>query len=294
MRVTERLIFDRSSRDVGRARESSQSAQELVATGRKVNHPGDDPALAGQIAAFQVSSSRTSALSTTADLASRELQAADGALDTVGNVLSRARELAVQFSSDAYPADQRAIGAAEVETLVSSAIAALNMRYGNRWIFGGNEDGAPPFDPSGAYNGDHAQRQVEVAPGVLQDSAVRADVTVGGYGGGVDVLQTMQDLRQALATNDVTGIRNTLDPLDQGITQVATGRAEAGVSMDALAAAAEAGKIASQDEQVQLSELAQADISEASIRLAQAQQALEASMAAAAQGFRLTLVDFLR
>jgi flagellar hook-associated protein 3 FlgL len=297
VRITDRMIYDRSSLDIARAREATDTAQELVSSGRRVTQPGDDPTVAGVIAAFQVSSARNAALARSADLAAQELGAADGALSTVGNVLARARELAVQFASDAYPADQRTAGATEVGALLQTAIASLNAKFGNRYVLGGRLDGAPPFDATGAYHGDTgpaAVRQVEVAPGVLQDASIRADVAVQGANGGVDVLATLKSLQAALAANDVTGVRNALDPLDGSIAQIANARAEGGVAADALAAASQAGKMAAEDGQVQISHLADVDLPEASVRLAQAQTALQASMSAAAQSFRLTLLDYLK
>jgi flagellar hook-associated protein 3 FlgL len=296
VRVTDRLVFDRSAREMGRAREASEEARALVTSGRRVTHPGDDPAVAGALAAFQLSSARNAAMARSSDLAARELQSADGALATVGNALSRARELAVQLASDGYPADQRTAGAAEAGSLVTAAVAALNVRYGNRWIFGGTQDDAPPFAADGTYvgaAGAAGARQVEIAPGVLQTAAVRSDVALRGDGGGVDVLGTLRALQTALAANDVAGVRAALTPLDRSISQVATARAEAGVAMDAIGAAGEAAKIAAEDEQVQLAQLSEVGLPEASTRLAQAQAALEASMAAAAQSFRLSLLDYL-
>jgi flagellar hook-associated protein 3 FlgL len=203
----------------------------------------------------------------------------------------------MQFASDGYAADQRAMGAREVGTLVTSAIAALNTRYGNRWLFGGAEDDAPPFAADGTYLGAvgaAAARQVEIAPGVKQDASVRSDVAIRGDGGGVDLIGTLKALQAALASNDVAGVRAALTPLDGAIGQVAIARSEAGVAMDAIATAGEAAKIAAEDEQVQLAQLSEVGLPEASTRLAQAQSALEASMSAAAQSFRITLLDYLR
>jgi flagellar hook-associated protein 3 FlgL len=294
MRVTDRLVYDRSARDIGRAREASQAAQMLVSDGRRVRHPGDDPGVAGTLAAFQVSSARNAAFTTSADLAANELGAADGALEGIGNALSRARELAVQFSNAGYPAEQRRVGAIEVRALLQTAIASLNARHGNRWIFGGNRDDAPPFDGAGAYAGDSGVRRIETAPGVLQEVSVRADVAVKGAGGGVDALQALTDLAAALDADDAGAIRDALDPLDAGITQVATARAEAGVAMAALDAASAAGRLATDDGKARISKLADVELPEAAIRLAQAQNALEATMSATAQGLRLSLLNFLK
>jgi flagellar hook-associated protein 3 FlgL len=294
VRVTDRMMFDRSSRDVGRAREATQGAQELLVSGRRVTHPGDDAGVAGTLAGFQLANARAEALSRSADLAANELGAADGALEGVVNALSRARELAVQFANDTYPAEQRAIGAVEVRALLQTAIGALNARHGNRWIFGGNRDDAAPFDSSGNYLGDAGVRRIEVAPGVLQETSIRADVAVKGAGGGVDVLRTLQDLAAALDSNDAGAVRGALDPLDRSLTQVATARAETGVAVVALEAASAAARLATDDGKARIARIADVDLPEAAIRLAQAQSALEASMSSAAQGFKLTLLDYLR
>ena len=54
MRVTDRLVFERSSRNLGAGRSALDAALGAVSTGRRVNHPGDDPAAAGAISAFGV------------------------------------------------------------------------------------------------------------------------------------------------------------------------------------------------------------------------------------------------
>jgi flagellar hook-associated protein 3 FlgL len=249
------------------------------------------------MAAFQLSGARSEALSRSAKLAAQELQAADGALQQLTNSLTRARELAVQLASGTWSATERSIGAAEVGQVLGAMVASLNTRYANRWLFGGAADGAPPFADDGTYLGAvgaAGARRIEIAPGVLQVVSGRADLAIRGDGGGVDVLATVAGLRDALAANDVTGIRAALDALDRATTQVATARAEAGVSMDSLTAAEQAGKYAAEDETVRLSQLVDADLAESSIELARAESALEATMAASARTFKLSLLDWLR
>jgi flagellar hook-associated protein 3 FlgL len=294
VRVTDRLVFDRSARDLARARAAAEEARAAVSSGRSVSHPGDDPATAGAVAAFAMSSARSAALARAADLAGRELEAADGALERVADALSRAGELAVRFASAGYAPGERAAGAAEVATLRASVVASLNTRLGNRWLFGGARDDAPPFGVDGAWAGDAGARELEVAPGVMQATAIRADVAVKGAGGGVDVFATLTALEAALRADDPAAVRATLGGLEASLTQVAGARGEAGVAMDALAAAGEASRLVSDDEQVQLAERAGADLVESSLRLAQAQQALEASIQAAATGMSLSLLDRLR
>jgi flagellar hook-associated protein 3 FlgL len=274
----------------------------------KVVHPGDDPAAAGLVAVERARVGQLDAIATTAGRASDELAAADGALATVSNAISRARELAVQLSNASYSAAERATGAAEVKGLISSIVSALNARVGNRYVFGGSVDDAPPFDGiaydplsgavdrtlTGAYGGDAAVRQVEIAPGVFQDASVRADVAVKGAAGGADVLATLSDLANALAANDPTAAAATLTDLVRGTTQVANARGAGGAAMAALDAAVTANEAARDEAKKRISGLADADPVRSITELALAQRALEASLTATAKSFQFTLLDKLK
>jgi flagellar hook-associated protein 3 FlgL len=212
----------------------------------------------------------------------------------VGNAVTRARQLAVQFSSSGYPVSQMGAGAAEVSRMIDEVIARGNTRFGNRWILAGSKDGAPPFDATGGFNGDDALRTVEVAPGVRQEAAINGNAALKGSPGGVDVIATLQALRAALLAGDTTAVQGTLDALDQSVSQVASFRAQAGVAMDAFDTATEAAKVASGDEQTRSDQLGEVDLAQSAIDLSASQRALEASYAAAAQSFRLTMLNYLK
>lgn len=294
MRVTDKLVFDSAIRDTARARERAEAAQRAASTGSRVDRASDDPAAAGMMTALQLSAARLDAISRAAGLTSAELQATDAALEGVGNAVARARELAVQFAGSGYPAAQMASGGEEAARLVEEIIARGNTRFGNRWIFAGNLDGAPAFSAAGAFQGDDAVRQAEVAPGVRQDAAVNGNAALKGSQGGVDVIATVQQLAAALAAGDPTAVQGTLDALDQATTQVASARAAAGVAMNAFDEATAVARTASGDDATRAAQLGEVDIAQSAIELATAQRALEASYSAAAQGFKLTILDFLR
>ena len=294
MRVTDRLIFEGGAATLGRVREQALSAQQAASTGLRVEHPGDDPVAAGLVTGQIMAQQRFNAMADSAGRASDELSSVDGALGSIATWLARAQELAVQFSNSTYDAGQRAAGAAEVTGIINDVVAQLNLRVGNRYVFGGNRDDAPPFDVTGNYAGDDGVRQVEVAPGVLQAASVRADVAVKGAAGGVDVLATLQALQTALASDDPAGVADTLPTLGDSVKQIGTARSEAGTAMNAFDAAVTASKLAGSDAQKQISKLTEVDEIDAATQLALAQRSLEASLAATAQGFKLSLLDYLR
>jgi flagellar hook-associated protein 3 FlgL len=294
VRVTERLVFDNATRSTARALENAQSAANAASTGLRVIHPSDDPAAAGLMAAYDLSSARLRAVSQGAAMASDELKAADGALGGIADALSRAKELAVQLSNANYDAVDRTGGAAEVAGLLALVLGQANTRVGNRYIFGGTRDASPPFPSAGTYAGDQSVRQVEVAPGVLSDASVRADVALGVAGtGGTDVVGTLQALQAALAANDQAGVQAQIGNLTQSLSQVSIARSQAGVALDAFSAAESATRMAADDEKTRSSKLGEVDIAQSAIQLASAQQALQASLAVAAQGFKLSLLDYL-
>ena len=294
MRVTERMIFQGASTRTARASERAAEATEQMSSGMRVVHPGDDPLAAGSIVTTRLDLTRLKSLEDSAERAADELGTADGALDNVSTALARARELAVQLGNDTYNATQRSAAVDEVKSLQKTIIAAMNTEVAGRYIFGGFKDGAPPFDASGAYLGDDGVRKLQVAPGVTQDTSVRADVALKGANGGTDVLASLDALATALASNDVTGVRAALDPLDAGINQVSNARASVGAAMSGLDAAAFGARALSVSQQGTLSDLEEVDTIEAASRLAFSQRALDAALTASAQSFRLTLLDKLK
>ncbi|MFL5302444.1 MAG: flagellin, partial [Anaeromyxobacteraceae bacterium] len=128
---------------------------------------------------------------------------------------------------------------------------------------------------------------------VFQASSIRADVAMGA-GGGVDVPGTLAELRDALAANDPDRVAATIEALKASIDQVSSARAEGGVAMNALDTAAAASSLAADDVKTHAAHLADADYVDAATQLAFSQRALEASYAATAQSFKLTLLDYLR
>jgi flagellar hook-associated protein 3 FlgL len=294
MRVTDSMMYDLALRDGAKARERLEAATSETSSGQKLVHPGDDPAGAGLVTVDRGLAARLDAVGQVAGRASDELQAADNALGDVSTLLVRAREIAMQLSSSGYDASQRAAGATEVRGLVASAVASMNTRVGGRYIFAGRADATAPFDAAGNYLADAGVRQVELAPGVLQDASVRGDVAMAGAGGGTNVFATLGALATALDANDPNAVQATLGALDTSTNQVSLARAQAGTAMSAFDAAVAASKAAGDAARARVSSVADADAIEAASRLAMAQRALEASLTATASGFRITILDYLR
>src|SRR5205085_2612665 len=76
-----------------------------------------------------------------------ELDAEDSALSQVGDVLTRAKELAAANSGVNASATSRAAAAAEVKTLIDQTVQVGNTKFGDAYLFGGaNSPDVAPFD----------------------------------------------------------------------------------------------------------------------------------------------------
>ncbi len=300
MRVTDQMLFALATRSTGLARSRVEKSIEETSSGLRVSHPGDDPAVAGLLVQSRALQERFTAIAKAADTASSELTVADSAAASAGNSLLRARELAMQLVNPTYTAAQRVTGAAEVDQILLAVLSQLNTQLGDRYVFGGNRDATAPFNAAGAYLGDTAVRKVEIAPGVFAPASVRADAALKGVDPttgavtGADVLASLQALATALRANDMTGIRATLDPLADGLAQLASLRGQIGDAQNSMNMAVATNQAALNDERQRNSKLGDVDIIETTTALAQAQQALQASLSASAQGIRFTLLDYLR
>jgi len=170
----------------------------------------------------------------------------------------------------------------------------MNVRFNNRFLFGGDKDGSAPFDSTGAFLGDSGIRQIEIAPGIFQDVSVRADVAIKGTNGGSDVMATLDALATALETNDVAGTKATLAGLEAGIGQVAAARVQGGTIVNVLDAVSAAAVSTGTSLATARARIQDVDLVDASTRMALAQRSLEATLQSSAQSFQLSLLTYLR
>ncbi|RMG11299.1 MAG: flagellar biosynthesis protein FlgL [Deltaproteobacteria bacterium] len=291
MRISDKLLFLRGQKDLQASKTRYAKAQAALTTGLQVRRAADDPGAAALAVRHAAARRRHEDIERNAGRAADTVTAMDAALGDVNDALVRAKQLAVQLSNDTYDAAQRAEAATEVQALFDTVLGRLNMRHGGRYVFGGAKDDVPPFDASGAYQGDQSVLQVEVAPGLYQDAQIRTDVVIEGGSGGVNVLTVLKDLASALAIDDTTGIQQAVGDLDTAIEQVSAGRARLGTAMNAFDEAVRISRTAADRARLAESHLTESDLVEAASTLAYAQQGLEAAIAATSKSFESSLLD---
>jgi len=96
--------------------------QEQLATGRRVVNPSDDPAAATRALSLRESISTLQQYNDNIDLANSRLQIEETALISAGDLLQRARELAIQANNATQTNETRAGTAAELQGILDGRV----------------------------------------------------------------------------------------------------------------------------------------------------------------------------
>ncbi|GAB5542213.1 MAG: flagellar hook-associated protein FlgL [Sandaracinaceae bacterium] len=282
MRVSDSMMHELATRGVTGNREALFDKQRIASSGLRVEKPSDDPVAAGLARGTKSRERRSQAIEKISGEAIDRLQAVDDTLGGIGDILSRARELAVQGANDHVSLNDRAAMATEVSALRAELLNLSNTKIEGEYVFSGLSVDRTPFDPTGAYLGETQLKEIEVGPGLRLPTQVSA-AAIFGVTGGTNPFTALDDLEAALNANDGDAIHASIGGLATSVDQVANGRANAGAHQQALQQA-QAAAARVRDEAIRRrATLTEADPVEAFTDLVKAESALQQALAIAAR-----------
>lgn len=121
------------------------NVQEQLSTGKRINKPEDDPAGAFQVIKYKSDVNHIEKYISSANLTIDDLNTSDLALDQLGVVLRRIRDLALYASNGTMTASDREDTLKEVEQLREEFVSVANTRHRGNYIFSGGEIYTKPF-----------------------------------------------------------------------------------------------------------------------------------------------------
>ncbi|MBN1866237.1 hypothetical protein JW916_02985 [Candidatus Sumerlaeota bacterium] len=146
MRVSTNYIYDSLRRTMQQSISNLLTAQEVMATQRKVNRLSDDPVASGRILDVGAMISQNEQFVRNLDSANTITDLYDGAFDSVVSVLKRTKELLLGEANSATSTDAtREAARIEIVSLASQLVAISNLQYGDRFLFAGYADDTEPF-----------------------------------------------------------------------------------------------------------------------------------------------------
>jgi flagellar hook-associated protein 3 FlgL len=233
MRVTDGMRYQAVQRNLARLQSENADAAQQATTGLRIGNPSDDPIGAAELARLQASLGNTAAHRGTIKAVRGDAELAESTLAQATELMTRAKEIALQGANDSLSADDRAALATEARNLKTGLLQLANTRGTKGYIFAGSQTDQAAFDANGAFQGDDVDHSVDVGsstPTAVNASGAKAFTSAGGR----DVFGDLEALANALASNDRAGIAASLDQVDASQKQITTERARNGLIVSKL------------------------------------------------------------
>jgi flagellar hook-associated protein 3 FlgL len=294
MRVSNRSTADRLLLHIQTATTRLNETQERVASGRRINRPSDDPFATARSLAARTKLDVVAQRTRTVDLAKTELSVVESSLASLGSVMTRAQELAVQADSSGLDSGARKQIATEVSEMLNEVLSLANTKYSGRQIFGGHSTG-PTFSPdlpanptAFTYNGDTG----EVLREIGDDERIAVNIQGEPLFDGI--FQSLIAFRDGLIANDRTAMDAAAAQIGSENDGVLTARGEVGARMRRL----DMAWARLDEENASLREtiagLEEVDITAEIVELQMRDTAFQAALTATGRSLSLSLMDFLR
>ncbi len=168
MRISTSQLFSQGL-DVILDQQATVARTQLeVATGKRIQHPSDDPAAATRALGVRDVLSEMKQFAANIETARSYLSIEEAVLTNTGDVLQRVRELAVRANNGTLSNEERLAIAAEIEERGKELLGLANTRASNgEYLFSGFQSRTRPFTPNVAagfdYNGDEGQRFLRIS-----------------------------------------------------------------------------------------------------------------------------------
>lgn len=206
--------------DLQRTKERFAELQQQISTGKRIVRLGDDPTGAALVIDFKNSVERNDEHIRLIQSARNLLRSSETALGSVDTGIVRLLELGQQGLSSTTGAAGRAKLSSEVDGIRNNILSVANTQVGGKYLFAGTRTLTQPFSGPAAgpitYSGDSNAISVDVSLGVPVATNLTGDTVffgAGGQGSGTDIFQAVTDMRDGLATNNMTLIQSAYDRL---------------------------------------------------------------------------------
>ena len=144
-RVTESMKYGSLTNSLSCVQVKSTSLMEKISTQKNINRPSDDPVGAGKILNYSSTITAIEQYQNNITNAETWLSLTDTTLSSIRDLISEAQGIAVS-QSGAVASNETMDSSAEVLSgLIDSALALMNTKQGDSYIFGGSRTDVAPF-----------------------------------------------------------------------------------------------------------------------------------------------------
>jgi flagellar hook-associated protein 3 FlgL len=171
MRITRSMMVNNMMYWTEKQLEKLNDASNIVASGKQINKPSDDPSSASQILSDRANLSSYGQYQSNITQAETWIKTSSTTLETVDSYLDQAQEIMSSLAT----ADTETVAGylASLKNIYDQVLSLANSKYGSSYMYGGTKSDAAPFSLKVAgsysggvdYNGDLLKKQVLVGEG---------------------------------------------------------------------------------------------------------------------------------
>lgn len=302
MRITNNMIVNNMINNIGKNLARMDKYQQMLATGKKITVPSDDPVVAARALKLRTDVAQIEQYKTNVQDAMSWLEITESAVANVGDILQRARELAVQASSGTTTEEDTKKIKQEVEQLKNQLIKIANSTYAGRYIFSGFKTNTRLMDDDGYFTMDVANSEAIIYQIGISDS-ININVPGGDlFNGGIDagaggkgkLIADFEAYINALDSGDHSLISDAITNIDENLNHVLRIRADIGARYNRLELTADRLDIDSINFRKLMSENEDVDQAENILLLKTEENFYRASLSGGARIIQTSLVDFLK
>jgi len=301
MRVTNQSTYEAIKYHLAQRADDLVKANEIVASGKRINKLSDDPVGLVQVLSLRESLSNIEQMGRNVSTARSWLDGGETALGSVKELVTDMKTLAIQMANGTLGASERAGAAAQVEDALEEIVSLANTQVNGQYVFAGTKTDTKPFEivrdgsgnPTGVtYSGNNTPFTVKIGKNTTLEAGHDGEAVFGdGSTGGI--FKTLIDFKNSLEANNVTGIEQAMDDLDTGLDHMISTTSAIGtkgVRLDVKQKVLEDLKLTYTERRSQLED---ADILEALSDVKTRETAYQAALASSAKVMRMSLVDYL-
>ena len=291
--------------DLSRVQSQIDTAQRQISSGLKISDPSDAPDELEGLMRVRADLARNQQVSNNLTEVKSEVDTSEQALQAATQIMDRVSTLAAQGVNSTATAAGRQSIAQEVTGLLQQLVGLSQASVQGRYVFSGDQSQSPAYSLNlNAPNGvdrlvtTAATRQIADATGVSFTVAMTAqdifdhrnpdDSTAAD-----NVFAAVNSLRVSLQNNDQAGISNALNSLHTANAYLNTQLSFYGTVQNRIQDAQDYSSRYQVQLQTDLSNIQDADITQAALALTQGNTQLNTALAAQAKIPHTSLFDFL-
>jgi len=232
MRVTDKLRFDIFKNNLAALKEQLDKTQNIIASGKKIMAPSDDPVMASRSGELEAQKNQNDQFSRNLGQLKTLSSFYDTSLTKIEELLTRVKELTVSQSSDNMDASTRLTASEEVKGIIEQLVSIGNSKIGSTYIFGGQRANSVPFSLDADYNVTYSG--TSDVSSVYVDNTTRENAGISGervFNADTDIFSSLKTFKEALETNDRSGIQSAMDDIDEALSATEDNLAYVGTYM---------------------------------------------------------------